>query len=131
MGVWVHDLAHDGQLRWVGPEKGVVHLAAAAIINAFWDLWAKMEDKPVWKLLADMPPEKIVSLIDFRFVITSSRACLLNRRGTFCKLYWFYEKLRSLRLKSALYHIMQKERQKLLDKLIGEFQIYRRLHQCL
>jgi L-alanine-DL-glutamate epimerase-like enolase superfamily enzyme len=66
MSKWVHDLAHDGQLRWVGPEKGVLHLAVAAIVNSFWDLWAKMEDKPVWKLLVDMTPEQIVSLIDFR-----------------------------------------------------------------
>ena len=67
MGLWVRDLANDGQLRWVGPEKGVLHLATAAIVNAFWDLWGKMEQKPVWKLLADMSPEKIVSLIDFRY----------------------------------------------------------------
>ena len=56
------------QLRWVGPEKGVIHLATAAIINAFWDLWAKMEKKPVWKLLVDMSPEQIVSMIDFRSI---------------------------------------------------------------
>ena len=66
MGVWVRDLSNDGQLRWVGPEKGVLHLATAAIVNAFWDLWGKMEKKPVWKLLADMTPDQIVSLIDFR-----------------------------------------------------------------
>ena len=66
MGLWVRDLANDGQLRWVGPEKGVLHLATAAIVNAFWDLWGKMERKPVWKLLADMSPERLVSLIDFR-----------------------------------------------------------------
>ncbi|KAK2094583.1 Mitochondrial enolase super member 1 [Saguinus oedipus] len=47
-------LASDGQLRWIGPEKGVVHLATAAILNAVWDLWAKQEGKPVWKLLVDM-----------------------------------------------------------------------------
>ena len=66
MSQWVHALAHDGQLRWVGPEKGVLHLAVAAIVNAFWDLWAKLEQKPVWKLLVDMTPEQIVSLVDFR-----------------------------------------------------------------
>ena len=69
MAQWVHELAQDGQLRWVGPEKGVVHLAVAAIVNAFWDLWAKLEGKPVWKLLVDMTPEQIVSLIDFRSVL--------------------------------------------------------------
>ena len=67
MSQWVHALAHDGQLRWVGPEKGVLHLAVAAIVNAFWDLWAKLEQKPVWKLLVDMTPEQIVSLVDFRW----------------------------------------------------------------
>ena len=47
----------DAQLRWIGPEKGAIHLATAAIVNAVWDLWAKAEGKPVWKLLADMTPE--------------------------------------------------------------------------
>jgi L-fuconate dehydratase len=68
MGKWVRSLAHDSQLRWVGPEKGIIHMAVAAIVNAFWDLWAKMEQKPVWKLLVDMSPEQIVSLIDFRYI---------------------------------------------------------------
>ena len=67
MGTFVRALGHDGQLRWLGPEKGVLALAIAGIINAFWDLWAKLEGKPVWKLLADMTPEQIVSLIDFRY----------------------------------------------------------------
>lgn len=61
-------LTSDSQMRWIGPEKGVIHLATAAIINALWDLWGKMENKPVWKLLADMSPEQIVSLIDFRYI---------------------------------------------------------------
>jgi L-fuconate dehydratase len=61
-------LAGDGQLRWLGPEKGVVHLATAAVVNAVWDLYAKREGKPLWKLLADMPPEQIVSLVDFRHI---------------------------------------------------------------
>jgi L-fuconate dehydratase len=59
-------LAGDSQLRWVGPEKGVIHLAVAAIVNAVWDLWAKVEGKPVWRLVADLSPEQFVSLIDFR-----------------------------------------------------------------
>ena len=46
----------DSQLRWVGPEKGVIHLATAAVVNAVWDLWAKTEGKPVWKLLSEMTP---------------------------------------------------------------------------
>jgi L-fuconate dehydratase len=58
----------DSQLRWVGPEKGVVHLAAAAIVNAVWDLWAKVERKPLWRLISDMSPAEIVRLIDFRYI---------------------------------------------------------------
>ncbi|MES1255294.1 MAG: fuconate dehydratase, partial [Acidobacteriota bacterium] len=66
-GFW-RRLASDSQLRWLGPEKGVVHLALAAIVNAVWDLYAKAERKPVWKLLADMTPRQIVSCIDFRYI---------------------------------------------------------------
>jgi L-fuconate dehydratase len=61
-------LASDSQLRWLGPEKGVIHLALAAIVNAVWDLWAKMAGKPLWKLLADMTPREIVRCIDFRYI---------------------------------------------------------------
>ena len=61
-------LTSETQLRWLGPEKGVVHLAVAAIINGLWDLWGKIEEKPVWKLLSDMTPEEIVSLVDFRYL---------------------------------------------------------------
>lgn len=61
-------LAGESQLRWLGPEKGVIHLALAAIVNATWDLWAKAEGKPVWKLLADLTPEQVVSCIDFRYI---------------------------------------------------------------
>jgi L-fuconate dehydratase len=64
-GLW-RGLAGDSQLRWLGPEKGVIHLALAAIVNAIWDLWAKSEGKPVWKLVADLTPEQFLSLIDFR-----------------------------------------------------------------
>jgi L-fuconate dehydratase len=66
-GFW-RRLASDSQLRWLGPEKGVIHLALAAIINAVWDLYAKTEGKPVWKLLADMTPRQIVACIDFRYI---------------------------------------------------------------
>jgi len=62
------ELASDSQLRWLGPEKGVIHLALAAIVNATWDLWARSEGKPVWKLLADMTPAEVVSCIDFRYI---------------------------------------------------------------
>jgi L-fuconate dehydratase len=66
-GFW-RRLAHDSQLRWVGPEKGVIHLATAALVNAVWDLWAKTEGKPLWKLLGDMTPEELVASVDFRYV---------------------------------------------------------------
>jgi L-fuconate dehydratase len=66
-GFW-YSMTGDSQLRWLGPEKGVVHLAAAAVINAVWDLYAKTEGKPLWKLLADMSPEQIVSAIPFRYI---------------------------------------------------------------
>ncbi|XP_034428619.1 mitochondrial enolase superfamily member 1 [Hippoglossus hippoglossus] len=61
-------LSSDGQMRWLGPEKGVIHLATAAVLNAVWDLWARVEGKPLWKLLVDMDPEQIVSCIDFRYI---------------------------------------------------------------
>jgi L-fuconate dehydratase len=61
-------LASDTQMRWLGPEKGAVHLALAAVINAVWDLWARVEGKPVWKLLADMTPREVVNCVDFRYI---------------------------------------------------------------
>ena len=68
MGRFWRELAGDSQLRWLGPEKGVIHLALAAVVNAVWDLWAKSVGKPVWKLVADLTPEQFVSLIDFRHI---------------------------------------------------------------
>ncbi len=62
------ELTGDTQFRWLGPEKGVIHLACAALLNAVWDLYAKAEAKPVWKLLADMSPEQICAAIDFRYI---------------------------------------------------------------
>ena len=64
---WKH-LTGDSQLRWIGPEKGVIHLATAAVVNALWDLWAKLERKPLWKLLSDLPPARIVELVDWRYL---------------------------------------------------------------
>jgi L-fuconate dehydratase len=61
-------LTDETQFRWLGPEKGVIHLACGALINAVWDLWAKVEGKPVWRLLAEMSPEQLVSLVDFRYI---------------------------------------------------------------
>jgi L-fuconate dehydratase len=66
-GFW-RSLTSHSQLRWLGPEKGVIHLATAAIVNAVWDLWAKREGKPVWKLLSDLSPEQIVGCVDFRYI---------------------------------------------------------------
>ncbi len=68
MGSFVRQLSGDTQFRWLGPDKGVIHLAAAAVVNAVWDLWAKVETKPLWQLLADMSPQQIVSLIDFTYI---------------------------------------------------------------
>jgi L-fuconate dehydratase len=62
-------LTEENQLRWLGPEKGVIHLATAAIVNAVWDLYAKSEQKPLWKLLVDMTPAQLVSCIDFRYIL--------------------------------------------------------------
>ena len=66
-GFW-RSLVSDTQLRWLGPEKGVIHLATAAVVNAVWDLWAKREGKPLWKLLVDMTPEELVGCVDFRYI---------------------------------------------------------------
>ncbi|MGA7522620.1 MAG: enolase C-terminal domain-like protein [Acidobacteriaceae bacterium] len=62
------ELTGDTQFRWLGPEKGVIHLATAALINAVWDLYARVENKPLWLLLADMEPERIASVIDFHYI---------------------------------------------------------------
>jgi L-fuconate dehydratase len=64
---WKH-LTGDSQLRWLGPEKGVIHLATAAVVNALWDLWAKLESKPLWKLLSDLTPSQIVEMVDWRYL---------------------------------------------------------------
>ncbi len=64
---WRHITA-DSQLRWIGPDKGAIHLAVGAVVNAVWDLWAKIEQKPVWQLVADMTPEELVRCIDYRYL---------------------------------------------------------------
>ena len=66
-GFW-RSVTNESQLRWLGPEKGVIHLATAALVNAVWDLYAKAEGKPLWKLLADMSPEEIIACVDFRYL---------------------------------------------------------------
>lgn len=68
MGDFWKMITGDSQLRWLGPEKGVIHLATAAIVNAVWDLYAKAENKPLWKLLADMTPEELISCVDFTYI---------------------------------------------------------------
>ena len=65
---FTRQLIGETQFRWLGPEKGVIHLACGALINAVWDLYAKVEGKPLWQLLAEMPPEQLISLIDFRYI---------------------------------------------------------------
>ena len=82
-GMW-RRLVTDSQLRWLGPEKGVIHLATAALVNAVWDLYAKLEGKPLWKLLADMSPEELVACIDFRYIedaLTRDDALEILRRN--------------------------------------------------
>ena len=61
-------LTDDSQFRWLGPEKGVIHLAAGALINAVWDLYARAEGKPLWRLLAELSPEQILSAVEFRYI---------------------------------------------------------------
>jgi L-fuconate dehydratase len=78
------ELTGDTQFRWLGPEKGVIHLACGALVNAVWDLYAKAEGKPVWRLLADMTPEQIVSAIDFRYIadaLSPEEALAILRKG--------------------------------------------------
>ncbi|GAB6029296.1 Mitochondrial enolase super member 1 [Chamberlinius hualienensis] len=77
-------LTNESQLRWLGPEKGVVHLAVGAIVNALWDLWAKIENKPLWKLLVDMEPSKLISTLDFTYMtdaITPTEALEILEKG--------------------------------------------------
>ncbi len=68
MGRFWRQVTSDSQLRWIGPDKGAIHLATGAVVNAVWDLWAKAEGKPVWRLVADMSPAELVRCIDFRYI---------------------------------------------------------------
>ena len=84
MGHFWRRLTSDSQLRWVGPEKGVIHLATAALVNAVWDLYAKVQQKPLWKLLVDMSPEEIVSCVPFTYItdaLTPQEALQILRRN--------------------------------------------------
>jgi L-fuconate dehydratase len=69
MGAFWKYLVHDSQLRWLGPEKGVMHMAIGAVVNAMWDLKAKRAGKPLWQLLSEMSPQEIVALVDFRYLL--------------------------------------------------------------
>jgi L-fuconate dehydratase len=62
------EITGDSQLRWIGPEKGAIHLAGAAVVNAVWDLYAKARSKPLWKLLADMSPRQLIDVVDFSYI---------------------------------------------------------------
>ncbi len=68
MGQFWTMITGDSQLRWLGPEKGVIHLATGALVNAVWDLYAKIKKKPLWQLVADMSPEELVRCIDFTYI---------------------------------------------------------------
>jgi L-fuconate dehydratase len=68
LSAFSRQLTGDTQFRWLGPEKGVIHLATAALINGVWDLYARAEKKPLWQLLADMEPERIASIVDFHYI---------------------------------------------------------------
>src|SRR3954469_11517560 len=81
--VW-RALVHDSQLRWLGPEKGVMHMAIAAVVNALWDLAAKRAGRPLWRLLAELSPEELVALVDFRYLsdaLTPDEALEILRRA--------------------------------------------------
>lgn len=80
---WRH-LTSDSQLRWIGPEKGAMHLATGAVVNAFWDLLAKQAGKPVWRMVADMSPEEIADIVDYRYltdVLTRDEALAILRKA--------------------------------------------------
>ena len=81
-------LTQDPQLRWIGPEKGIMHMATGAVVNAVWDLWARREKKPIWKLLADLTPQQIVDAIDFMWItdaLTPDEAVAILERNTATK----------------------------------------------
>jgi len=80
MGRFWRHITSDSQLRWIGPDKGAIHLATGAVVNAVWDLWAKAEGKPLWRLVAEMSPQELVRCIDFRYItdcITPAEALAL------------------------------------------------------
>ena len=85
LGAFWDELTGDSQFRWLGPEKGVIHLATAALVNAVWDLYAKVEGKPLWKLLVDMTPEQLLAVVPLRYLsdaLTREEALqILNKKA--------------------------------------------------
>ena len=84
MGGFWRSLVHDSQLRWLGPEKGIMHMATGAVVNAMWDLKAKRAGQPLWRLLSSMSPEELVDLVDFRYLtdaLTREEALGILRRA--------------------------------------------------
>jgi len=83
IGAIAHQLSADSQLRWLGTDKGIFHMAAGAVLNALWDLFAKERGLPLWKLLAELTPEQVVAAIDFRYiadVLTPEEALSILKR---------------------------------------------------
>ncbi|MFF4346084.1 L-fuconate dehydratase [Streptomyces sp. NPDC001530] len=84
LGAFSRSLVHDPQLRWLGPEKGAIHMATGAVVNAAWDLAAKRAGKPVWRFLGEMSPEDLVAQVDFRWLsdaLTPEEALEILRRA--------------------------------------------------
>ncbi|MBS2966581.1 fuconate dehydratase [Actinocrinis puniceicyclus] len=84
LGGFSRRLTGDSQLRWLGPEKGAIHMAAGAIVNAVWDLYGRREGKPVWRLLSELTPDQLVDLVDFRYLqdaLTRAEALAILRRA--------------------------------------------------
>jgi L-fuconate dehydratase len=85
IGVLARDLTWDGQLRWLGPEKGVMHMAIGAVVNAAWDLRSRIDGKPLWRVLASLTPDEIVRQIDFTYIddaITATEATTILEAAT-------------------------------------------------
>jgi L-fuconate dehydratase len=83
MGRFWRHITSDSQLRWIGPEKGAMHMATGAVVNAVWDLWAKSVEKPLWRLVADLSPADLVRCVDFRYLtdcLTPDEALALLRK---------------------------------------------------
>jgi len=88
MRAFYRRLTQDPQLRWIGPEKGILHMATGAVVNAVWDMRARREGKPLWKLLADMTPQQIVDAIDFSWItdaLTPEEALAILERNASTK----------------------------------------------